>query len=108
MKKSLYLFIAIFGISSSAQAGVTFLPQASASVGNYSNRSTVSSDQKCKNEGYSYSSCANNTYGVEACPHNSSYFRYCCDKSYKFTKEECRRNGLSYSSSSCGGLYKCL
>ncbi len=105
----IYLAAALMlGFAATAEAGVTFLPAAGGSVGN-SNKGNASqsSDQKCISEGYRRTSCSSDQILTDRCPYNSSYYKSCCPEAYKFTKEECLKAGLRYSSNSCGGLYRC-
>lgn len=98
----------MLGFATIAEAGVTFLPATGGSVGS-SNKGNASqsSDQKCISEGYSRTSCGNGQILADQCPYNRSYYKSCCPEDYRFTKEECTRAGLRYSSNSCGGLYRC-
>ena len=98
----------VLGISGVANAGVTFLPAAGGSVGSSGKPSAAqTSEQKCKSAGYSRTSCGNGQILADQCPYNRSYYKSCCPEDYRFTKEECTRAGLRYSSNSCGGLYRC-
>ncbi len=90
-----------------ANAGVTFLPSASGSVGTGKKKTSLSTDQKCKNAGYRLT-CSSSQRGVDSCPYNKNYYKSCCSKEYKYTIKECQKAGLSYSRTSCGGLYKCI
>lgn len=97
----------VLGLSSAVNAGVTFLPAASSSVGSTGHSSAQSSDQKCISAGYSRTSCAKGQILSEQCPYNSSYYKRCCPEDYRYTKEECTRAGLRPSARKCGGLYSC-
>lgn len=108
MKKLLYFGFILSCLALNANAAVTFLPQAKNSVGNYHKTDTTPSDQKCKNAGYTQTQCTSSQKKIDICPYNKSYFKYCCEADYKFTKQECLNAGLSYSRKSCGGLHKCL
>lgn len=108
MKKLVLLCLLFSCFVFTANAGVTFLPNASGSVGSSRKNTDLSTDQKCKNAGYKQHGCETSKKGVDACPYNKSYFKTCCAKEYKYTVQECLKAGLRYSSSSCGGLYKCI
>ena len=107
MKKVLCLcwFLSCFAFA--ANAGVSFLPAGSSSVGVSKKTQTITSDQKCKNENYR-KTCSGKQIGVDPCPHNNKYYKSCCNAAYNFTKEECIKNGLRYSTQTCGGKHYCM
>ena len=76
MKKVLCLcwFLSCFAFA--ANAGVSFLPAGSSSVGVSKKTQTITSDQKCKNENYR-KTCSGKQIGVDPCPHNNKYYKYC-------------------------------
>lgn len=96
-----------FGFCDTAKAGVTFLPASGTGVGNTGNNN-LSSDQRCRNEGYNYTACESNYILAEQCPYNYNYYKNCCPEEYQYTKEECLNAGLNYSRNNCAGYYKCL
>ncbi|MBE6450702.1 MAG: hypothetical protein E7016_01915 [Alphaproteobacteria bacterium] len=108
MKKLIFTVLLASGVTFAANAGVTFLPNASGNVGTSVKNNQLSSEQKCKNAGYKQSNCPSSQKGISQCPYNNSYYKYCCPKEYQFTVKECVKNGLRASRNSCGGLYKCL
>lgn len=115
MKKiKLYFLIAFLscGICGVANAGVTFLPSMSSSVGgggyNNNNNNTQTPEVRCRNEGYRVTSCARGLVLRGACPYSRSYYKNCCQSEYNYSKAECERAGMTASRSSCGGYYKCL
>ena len=108
MRKFIFTVLIVSCVAFTANAGVTFLPNASGNVGTNSKGHQLSNDQKCKNAGYRQSKCPSSQNGVSQCPYDSSYYKYCCPKEYQFTVNECIKNGLRASRNSCGGLYKCM
>lgn len=109
MKKILFWVVVsvTMSLSSLSWAGVTFLPAAEGSVGSVGSGS-LSSGQRCINEGYSITSCDVGQRLNSQCPYNGGYYKNCCPEEYNYTPEECTRAGLRTSRNSCGGLYKCM
>ena len=91
----------------SANAGVQFLPSMNG-VGQKKPAAALPSGQICKNKGYKITNCGAAQKACQPCSDNKKYFKFCCPKNYLFTKEECLNKGLSYSSDSCCGFYKCI
>ena len=104
------LFMSCFAFVTNA--GVTFLAGTESSVGGSSKSNKkatiIASDKKCINEGYRLTSCAKGLKGVDVCPYKKGYYKSCCSEEYKFTKEECLKHGLEYSSKTCGGMHMCM
>lgn len=108
-KIKLFVLAAVLtSFAAGVHAGVTFLPAMAESIGSSGGGSHSSSADKCRNEGYVYTSCESGEVLADACPYNGTYYKTCCPEGYDFTKEECLNAGLSYSRKSCGGKYRCL
>lgn len=109
--KKIKLIICITALLSfftiNANAGVTFLPSTSGISSKSHKSKAVTTEQRCRNNGYSYK-CGANQNGIDKCPYNGSYFKSCCTKEYKYTRQECIKAGLKPSSQKCGGFHKCL
>jgi hypothetical protein len=109
----MFLCAAIFvSMTAVAKAGVTFLPQASSSMGGVATKSTgsggvqIAPSQKCKNQGYTVMFCKTPMILSDQCPYDSSYYKSCsCPSAYSYTKEECIAAGASYEQ--CGTSYRC-
>lgn len=105
MKKlvlSVLAFTLVFGIAGALQAKVVFLPNDRASVGTQG-----TGGQGCVDEGFRETSATCDGELLDVCSSNGAYFKFCCPRGYKHTKEECVSNAKPLSGDHCHGYYKC-
>ena len=106
MKKLFLLAFVLSIFTFSASARVEFLASSKNSVGS-SRYKPITTEKRCRNAGYTFSSCGNNYYANELCPYDSRYFKRCCENKYRYTKNQCYQQNLTPSTDSCGGLHEC-
>ena len=107
---SKFLLICAFCLSTfAAQAGVRFITDVNRNSINTpkSSHSVNISRSQCISEGYTLTSCPSGEMKVGYCPSNPKYFKECCERKYRYHKEQCRKFGLKASSKTCGGRYAC-
>ena len=61
---------------------------------------------RCKQLGYTKTTCDSGSKLTDPCPYDGRYYAACCDKSYRYSKEDCYAKGL-IPSGRCGGRYAC-
>jgi len=91
----------------SAHARVVFLPgDGSTSVGD-ARSGGADNGATCEALGYTRNrqSCGEGRVAIDACPRDSSYIKHCCPEGYTHTKDECTQLGLTYSLTTCDGIY---
>lgn len=67
----------------------------------------IDAKTRCGSEGYTYSKCSNGFFLADPCPYDYSFYANCCPDNYRYTAEECRAQGKTLGTYSCGGFYKC-
>lgn len=96
--------------ASDCQAGIRMITDAPRySVRDKLPRAVSAQEQarsRCRQLGYTKTTCNSGYKLADPCPYDGQYYANCCDKSYRYSKEDCYAKGM-IPSGRCGGHYAC-
>lgn len=84
--------------------GSSFSNSDSSSNNNYDSNPIMN---RCEEAGYTKIHCDVGMVLRNPCPYISGYYADCCPEDYRYSANECRRQGKTTSTYSCAGYYAC-
>lgn len=126
LKQTILCLFLLSIMMTSAQAGIRFIANDSASSsGSSSGTSGSGSGQggikptyreptfeidyakQCRQAGFVHQSCESGYRPIGECPYMNGYYMGCCPNQYKYTAEQCIAARMKPSANACMGYYYC-